>query len=219
MFHVSPIQPVTKGDQVLSQLRSLIIERKVATGSHLVEDELAAQFAVSRGPVRDALRQLELEGLVERQRRGVIVKELTRRDVDELYSLRESLETLALRTAMTRVNSATEWDVAERLVEQMRQAAERDRADELGVIDMEFHGQFYHLSQHTRLLSVWENYRPMFLVMLGRRNRLPSTAESHAELLAAARSGDPDLAVECLKSHLHESRGRLLDALDAQEHQ
>jgi len=216
MFHVSPIQPVTKGDQVLDQLRSFIIEGKIPAGSHLVEDDLANQFAVSRGPIRDALRQLEQEGLVERQRRGVISKALTRRDVDELYSLRVALETLALRTAMERVTSPADWDLAERLVEQMREAAKRDRADELGVIDMQFHGQFYELSQHTRLLSVWENYRPMFLVMLGRRNRLPVTAEAHAKLLEAARSGDQDMAVDMLKSHLHESRGRLLDTLELQ---
>ena len=216
MFHVSPIQPVTKGDQVLDQLRSFIIEGKIPAGSHLVEDDLATQFAVSRGPIRDALRQLEQEGLVERQRRGVISKALTRRDVDELYSLRVALETLALRTAMERVTSPADWDLAERLVEQMREAAKRDRADELGVIDMQFHGQFYELSQHTRLLSVWENYRPMFLVMLGRRNRLPVTAEAHAKLLEAARSGDQDMAVDMLKGHLHESRGRLLDTLELQ---
>ncbi len=216
MIQVSPLHQESLGDRVAHELRVLVISGSLKPGTHLVEGHLAEQFDVSRGPVRDALRQLEAEGLVDSRRRGVFVKGLSAQDVDELYSLRESLETLALRLAMSRAGDA-DWSEAERHLAGMRRAAQEADADRFASCDLEFHAQFYALSGHWRLMTVWQQYRPTFTVMLGVTNAqerdLRPAAEGHADLLAAIRSGDRELAGSLLAEHLLGSCERLRNAL------
>lgn len=217
MFSVSPVSLLSKSDQVLAQLRGLIVDGGIPAGTPLVEDSLAKQFDVSRGPVRDALRQLETEGLVERQRRGVIVRGLTPEDIDEMYSLREVLEGFAIRLAMGRTTSASHWNRAVELVDAMRTAAKHDQLEDFGRADMEFHDQFFQNSGHSRLQQAWDGYRPMFMIMLGRRDAnnsdLAPTAEVHAVLLDAVLGNDVDKAQFCLNDHLQGSRDRLLESI------
>lgn len=206
------------GDRVAHELRVRIIGGELARGTRLVEDVLAEQFDVSRGPIRDAFRQLEAEGLLESRRRGVFVTGLTEDDVDELYTLRESLETLALSLAMRRAGSA-DWDQAQRCLEEMDAAAQRRDAQAFAQADLEFHAQFYRLSGHRRLRSVWEQYRPTFGVMLDVTNAqdvdLHPAAEAHADLLRLARSGQEEEAVTNLRGHLLGAQNRLRSALRA----
>lgn len=73
------------GLHVLSSLRRLIITGEIATGTHLIEAQLSESYAVSRGPVHDALKKLETEGLVESRRHGVFISGLSVDDIEELY--------------------------------------------------------------------------------------------------------------------------------------
>src|SRR5437764_11130394 len=93
----SPVHKAALGTQLVEQLRALVLSDELVPGTHLVEGRLAEDFGVSRGPVRDALRQLEVEGLVETRKRGVFVRGLSDDDLRELYSLRGALEGLAIR--------------------------------------------------------------------------------------------------------------------------
>lgn len=212
----SSLQQEPLGDRVAHELRVLIVSGTLAPGTHLVEGPLAEQFDVSRGPVRDALRQLEAEGLVESRRRGVFVKGLSAEDVDELYSLRETLEAMALRLTMRRATEA-DWGVAERCVAEMRRTADVAEPREFARADLEFHSQFYALSGHRRLTAVWEQYRPTFAVMLGVTNAqdrdLHPSAEAHADLLAAIREGDTARTESLLSEHLLGSCDRLREAM------
>jgi GntR family transcriptional regulator of gluconate operon len=199
-------------------LRVHIIGGDLRPGTHLVEDALAEQFEVSRGPIRDALRQLEAEGLLVSQRRGVSVIGLTEDDVDELYTLRQSLETLALSIAMQRVGPE-DWSKAQSCIEAMTAAADRRDPHEFAYHDLEFHSEFYRLSGHRRLVAVWEQYRPTFSVILDITNTqdvdLHPAAQAHSALLRAARSGQTELAVNTLEEHLRGARDRLRSALSA----
>ena len=94
-----PSRPLGMGEQISHRLRVDIISGAIGNGTHLAEDSLAARFDVSRGPVRDALRQLESEGLVENRRKRLYVSFRGLPDIEELYSLRENLESMALRLA------------------------------------------------------------------------------------------------------------------------
>jgi GntR family transcriptional regulator of gluconate operon len=226
---------------VAEELRVQIITGQLEPGTHLVEGALAESFDVSRGPVRDALRQLELEGLVASRRgRGgnragragrVVVTGLSGSDVDELYSLRETLESMAVRLAASLHGGNSQhggngqatdddsagWKLAAECVTGMRQCADDRDAVRFAELDMVFHGQFYRLSGHRRLASVWDQYCPVFAVMLSvttaQDRDLHPSAEAHAELLAAARDGDAETAVSLLAEHLLGSRNRLRDAL------
>lgn len=215
---ITSLQQQSLGDLVAHELRVLIISGRQRPGTHLVEGALAEQYDVSRGPVRDALRQLEAEGLVESRRRGVFVTGLTEDDVDELYTLRESLETLALTLAIGRAGPG-DWDRAQGLVDRMRDAADRSAPSDFALADLEFHSQFYVLSGHRRLLAVWEQYRPTFGVVLDVTNAqdvdLHPSAEAHADLLKTVRGGETGAAVTTLREHLLGARNRLRSALRA----
>jgi GntR family transcriptional regulator of gluconate operon len=80
-----PIRSVALGEQLAALLRARVVRGELEPGTHLVEDAVAADHGVSRGPVRDAFRMLLAEGLLESRRRGFFVKAFTQRDVAELY--------------------------------------------------------------------------------------------------------------------------------------
>ena len=204
------------GDRVAHELRVRIIGGELPRGTRLVEDALAEQFDVSRGPIRDAYRQLEAEGLLESRRRGVFVTGLTEDDVDELYMLRESLETLAMSLAMRRAEPDG-WDRAQQCVDEMTTAARRRDVQSFARADLEFHTEFYRLSGHRRLRSVWEQYLPTIAVVLDVTNAqdvdLHPAAEAHADLLRLARNGPEEEALTNLRAHLLGARNRLRAAI------
>jgi len=115
-------------EQVVGNLRRLILEGDLAPGDKLQQEELAAQLGVSAMPVREGLRQLQAEGLVEFiPRRGAYVAVLSTDEFDELYHMREELEVLALRWAVERINP----EEVERLHELLRQVEETETAHDV----------------------------------------------------------------------------------------
>jgi GntR family transcriptional regulator, gluconate operon transcriptional repressor len=209
------------GDQLAHELRVQIITGKLEPGTHLVEDTLAETFDVSRGPVRDALRQLELEGLVESRRGrgrrgGILVKGLTKEDMAELYSLREALESLAVRSSIER-GAAADWTRARQAVDGLLAAADAEDSQAFARHDMDFHAEFYAQSGNGRLASVWQQYQPTFAVVLSvttaQDRDLHPSAEAHVELLDSILRGDTERAVTQLSAHLLGSSTRLRTAL------
>ncbi|MCU1558758.1 MAG: transcriptional regulator, GntR family [Microbacteriaceae bacterium] len=203
------------GQQVLEQLRVLIITGELPHGTHLVEAQLSASFDVSRGPVRDALNQLETEGLVESRRRGVFVAGLSTEDIDELYSLRETMELMAIRESARREYSA-QWALAEGPLAQMKRAAEQGDYATFARADLAFHGSFYDIAGHRRLQKIWQQYEPTFAVLLTLTTAedidlLPSY-ESHVEIHQHMQHGELDRATVSLQEHLLGSRNRLVSA-------
>ena len=88
----------TLRENVTAEIRAKILNEELAPGTRIVEQNLSKEFGISRGPIREALRQLEYEGLVEYTRNaGCSVKEITAADVFELYLLRANYEILAVR--------------------------------------------------------------------------------------------------------------------------
>ncbi len=213
---VSPIRHPPLGEQLLAQLRGLIVRGDLAPGLHLVEGWVAERFGVSRGPVRDALRQLELEGLVETRKRGVYVRGLTDSDLVEFYAVRGALEGLAVREAIARLPGG-DWSVLDGAVEAMRAAAEAGDPSAFAAADLEFHSGFYVIGGNRRLAASWATHRPLFAAMLDVTNTrdrdLRPVAADHAELAAVVRSGDVEAAQAALAEHLGGSRDRMRAAL------
>jgi len=210
---LAPRQQVL-GEQVLEQLRVLIVTGKLPAGTHLVEAQLSATFQVSRGPIRDALAQLESEGLVESRRRGVFVRGLTTKDIDELYSLREAIEVQALRVAA--LSPSAPWDLAQPSLDDMRVAAASGDHLAFAHADMAFHASFYDVADHSRLRQIWSQYAPTFGVLLEMTTAedidLGPSYESHVEIHAQMRAGELDRATVSLQEHLLGSRSRLMTA-------
>jgi GntR family transcriptional regulator of gluconate operon len=202
------------GQQVVDQMRVLIITGQIPAETHLVEAQLSTMFGVSRGPIRDALTILEAEGLVENRRRGCFVVGLTSRDIDELYSVREAIELTALRIAADAPTEA--WGQILEPLEAMRAAAQSGDHLEFAHADMAFHASFYSIADHHRLQRIWQQYEPTFSVLLELTTAedidLGPSYESHVEIHTQMMSGKLDEAALSLKEHLLGSRTRLISA-------
>lgn len=209
-----PVQRAGLGEQVVRNLREAIVQGDLAVGTHLVEDAMAAQFGVSRGPVRDALRELEAEGLVRTRRRGAFVVGIDSDDIDELYSLRGAVESLAARLAMGR--EEVDWQASERLVERMHEMAAAGNAEVFAEADIAFHSLIYENSGHRRLLDVWRQYEAILACLLRRTVLLDidlvESAGKHETLLNLLKSDSPDQMLAELADHLEGSRRRMLRA-------
>lgn len=202
------------GQQVVDQLRVLIITGQIPTGAHLVEAPLSETFGVSRGPIRDALAKLEAEGLVESRRRGMVARGLTLHDIDELYAVREAIETMALTIAAGASREA--WDTALAPLATMRTAAAAGDHLAYAHADTAFHSCFYRISGHKRLEDVWRQYEPTFGVLLELTTAedidLGPSLDSHVRLHQLMVDGDVDKALPELREHLLGSRTRLVNA-------
>ncbi|MBB6121832.1 GntR family transcriptional regulator [Nocardiopsis algeriensis] len=212
MSEILPIKQQALGDKVAGELRRLIVTGRYAPGTALVEGHLAEQFDLSRGPIRDALKILASEGLIDTNRRSATVVGLDGDDIDELFSLRESLERLALEIGLQRDRSALVQGLRGPL-QQMRSAGEYGDADGFTVADVRFHSVFYEVAGHRRLADVWAQYRPTIEVLLLASNEryedLEPSVTAHEVLAGLIESGDPDAVFAELHDHLDNARLRL----------
>lgn len=192
-------------DVVTQKLRDLIITGELADGERLVVQYLADWFDTSRGPVRDALRQLEEEGLVTPlPRRGVQVAALTPQVAEEIISIRQALEPVAVRFAMRRDQAELEARLEEK-VEELRKAARDGDEAAVVVVDMEFHATLYELSHRRRLQRIWDSLRiPLLHTFRHHRQFYRHAGElvaEHEDLLSVVRTGNVRLTERAFYNH------------------
>lgn len=211
---MSALRPLGMGDQIARRLRVEIIKGVIPPGTHLAEDGLATRFDVSRGPVRDALRHLEAEGLLENRRKRLYTRAIGMTDIEELYAVREALEALAIRLAIANASSK-DWERVQGIVDTMAEAAEHGDDERFGAADLEFHTSFYVNSRNRRLLQAWRPYEHIFSILLemSDTNDIASAVADHQSFLDVVRTGDADAAVRRLHLHLTLAKGNVRDAL------
>jgi DNA-binding GntR family transcriptional regulator len=210
----------TLSEQVAAQLRQAILNGELKPGRHIVERDIAEAMRLSRGPVRDALKLLENEGLVVRYaHQGTFVAWLTLHDAEEIYSLRTALETLALNHA---IRYATEDQIGEldRIVDQMvaRLSVEFTQ-EEATELDLQFHEMLCTISNHSRLLAAWNAVRAQIrLLILTHRILQPTDFRDHGidfhrRLVSCLRQRDVNVGHEVLDEHLASSYRSVVEAI------
>lgn len=205
---------------VAEVLRTQIFNGAFTPGQRIRESVLAEQLGVSRGPVRDAITTLHHEGLIAlSQRRSPTVVELTKRDADEIFSLREPLEILAATRAAQSHKQADLVRMEQELTNQTTAYAEEDYVA-LSISDVRFHTCIYAASDHSQLQMAWNNIRSQVTLYLVHRNkRLDSMSQTivseHRTIMNAIAEGQPPDRIETLiKEHLAESYNQLIDHID-----
>ncbi|RJL35517.1 GntR family transcriptional regulator [Bailinhaonella thermotolerans] len=194
------------GAGVTADLRDMIISGALKPGQRLIVQELADHFATSRGPVRDALRALRAEGLVEPHAgRGVRVATLTAREAAETIAVRQAVEPVAARFAMTRHGDDLRRELDARLGA-MREAAADEDWSALVTTDMDLHGVFYELSDVGRLRRLWDGMRLPLLHTFRLHRHYYSSARTllteHENLVRLVGMGDPGLVGHFLHRHI-----------------
>ena len=196
-------------------LYEAILLGHIPPGERLVEAEIARQMGISRGPLREAIRQLEQDGLVEyRPRRGAVVAELTRERVLDAYSTRVELEGFAARLAAQRMTAADAARLAALCDVMQRCAGEGDSAGLLQA-DVKFHQAICEISGNRVLLRLWTSLGPhAWTLFSGAQQRgygLPALAERHRDVLAALQSGDAARAEQAAREHTLEIMRDVVD--------
>jgi len=217
-----PLQATTLKENVTNLLRQAIIDGTIPSGEELNQAQIAERLGISRGPVREALGQLEQEGLIRSvPYKGVMVTPLTPTYVRELYSLRSALETFALREGLQR-GDPDDIATLQRIVDSMRAAAKEGDSRELARLDLRFHSSIIHMARHNLLERTWTPLKIGVQRCLHTRHRIYSTLDevvgSHPELLEAVVRGDAIGASDLLHQHIIDAGEKLCEVwLDADE--
>ena len=192
-------------EEITDHLRDDILAGALPPGTRLVETELAERFGVSRGPIREALRELERIGLVvDRPRRGVFVSTPSETDLEEITVVRESLETTAARIAAEKLLPE---DVVrlEDLVATMEAAyAAHDKSRGLA-LDLEFHRAVFVIAGNSRLIRAHDDLSAQLLLAWAHDHALREDvyppASLHRDILAALESGEEQRIATAVAAH------------------
>ncbi len=195
-----------RSQQVLETLRRAIIVGECVDGERLIEDRIARELATSRGPVREALAQLEHEGLVvSYPYRGAVVLGVSDEEVHEvLIPIRLTLERFSFRKALERMVDA---DFAELAKEVWMMGEAAKDGDLLASVDADvaFHEYVLSCSGQPHTVQVWRSIAPRiraYFFRYGRESDLGRIAAEHGELLTALRSRDHNLLMTALERHI-----------------
>jgi len=203
-----PFEPTSLVELSVRRLRAEILGGILPPGERVVEEQLTARYRISRAPLREALRQLAQQGLVEHlPRRGVRVAALSAEDADELFGLRNVLERYAVELAYARPEPASRAGLTSAL-EEMAAAAESGDAYRQNDAHQRFHVEVVALAGQRHLRQAFEPVILKLQLHMAANLRLEAEqrnaaegVERHRRLLGAIATGDLDTAFEALASH------------------
>ncbi len=218
---LSPLKVRTLADHTSDALRTLIASGELRGGQRLIETEIAAQLGVSRGPVRDAFKQLREEGLLaDFPRRGTYVVSLTADDARDLLDLRAGLEARAARLFIERASAEALADVAAAAAA-LAEAARGGEPTAISDADYAFHEAVCRGSGSRRLLAVFVRHATELRVLLHSDTerlyeRGIDVGAQHNDLKELLRSGPKENAEAAFRMHVEDTRDRLVEILDGQ---
>ncbi|MFI1966425.1 FCD domain-containing protein [Streptomyces pathocidini] len=216
----APLPRQLLSDHVYSLLRGWIVAGELVPGQRLVESEIARRLGTSQAPAREAVKRLAHEGLVESQpHRGTYVARVSEQQAQEVRDIRVMFEEYAARKATGRLDPESLRLLTED-VSAMRRAADHGDIGDFRDADMSFHRHVCAACGNAALVRLWNTIESSMwgLHVLGNplyRGDWRAMAEHHAELLAALRSDDPDLAAALFAAHAAGEASRYRRDLDA----
>ena len=206
-------------EDIKEHLIDAILRGELRAGDRIVETRVAQQLGVSQGPVREALRDLELFGfVVSSPCRGTEVRQVSVEGLAQVYPIRAALEGVAARAAATHLDDATLREL-EDLVERMREAARRGDNHAHTEADIAFHRAIVEGSGNALLRQFWQSMRlatTTFITALLAHRSLEELTERHGPILAALRARDPQAAEAAMRWHIEELGEWILAAAAAE---
>lgn len=196
---------VSLADQVFEHLETDILSGKYSRGEILTEGKLSAELGVSRTPIREALRRLEQEHLIEESGKGSVVIGVTEKDLEDIYLIRGRLEGL--------VASMAAENRTEEKLEALREALElqefyldKKDADRIKKMDNKFHNRMYELSGsmvfYDTLLPLHKKAQKYRKASVESKSRAEASVKEHRKIYEAVAAGDSVLAAKCAEEHV-----------------
>lgn len=202
----SPEKSPSLVQRVRERLEDDIVEGRLRQGVQLYVDDIAAQFEVSRTPVREALQQLEASGLVEvLPKRGTYVSTLSVSRLIEMFEVMAELEAMCARLAARRADDAMQTDMA-LAVKQCEIEADQGNANNYYHANEAFHQLIYKASGNEYLIqqtiALKNRLKPYRRLQLQVRDRIGQSVKEHRELVDAIRGGQADQAANVARQHV-----------------
>lgn len=193
-------------DVVFRTLREAILKGELKPGERLMEIKLANKLGVSRTPIREAIRKLELEGLVIMiPRKGAEVADITEKSLQDVLEVRQSLEELSVRLACERITK----DEIKKMRQAQKEFAEISQTGDITVIaeaDVAFHDIIYQSTKNPKLVQLLNQFREQMyryrVEYLKTEGVLPQLIVEHENLMQAICSGKSDEAGKMICSHI-----------------
>lgn len=205
-------------DVVFDNIRNAILDGTLRPGERLMEIQLSKQLGVSRTPVREAIRKLELEGLVIMvPRKGAYVASISKKEVLDILELRIGLESMAARLAAERI-SEMEVEELEKISSKLEKSIKENNLEKMMKYDEDFHKLIFDITGNEKLKSIlstiWEPvYNKFRLDYMSDYSSAVNIVEEHKKIVMALRKGDKDLAEELAKEHIEKSEQFMIDHL------
>ncbi len=204
-------------DIVFKTLREAIITGDLKPGERLMEIKLANELGVSRTPVREAIRKLELEGLViMTARKGAEVAPINEKDLKEVLEIRKSLESLACELAC---KNANEDDIVKMRVlnESIAKAIAEENIEEITKLDVEFHEVIYSTTKNDRLVHMLHQlkehiFRYRFEYIKDMKNK-EAIVDEHKKIIAAIEQKNSKAACKEIERHIEVQEKYILNTL------
>lgn len=222
------LKPVKKHDLrpireiVFVELKKAIFEGRIKKGERLVENTIAEKMEVSRTPVREALRQLEAEGLVDNiPRRGAIVKGITLKDAEEIYDLREALEGLMARLAC-RNRTEDDIDNLRHVLKLMEEAMQRKDYKEYVELHKDFNNIILNSTRNKKLKAImnniYEQLTSLRSISLYHEDRRFLALEEHKQIVDTIEKRHEIEAETIAKNHVKKARKAFFDNIIDSNH-
>lgn len=205
-------------DLVLEAIREAIIDGTLKPRERLMEIQLAEELGVSRTPIREALRKLELEGfIVMVPRKGAYVADISVKDITDVFEIRAALEGLAAVLAAERITNE-ELEEMERLLAEKAEAISKGDLERLVEADTKFHEAIYKASRNEKLAAIINNLREQIqryrATSLAHPGRMQHSLEEHRSIVEAIQSRDINLARQVAQDHIENAENSTLEAIN-----
>ncbi len=194
-------------EQALASLRTAITSGQLPPQTPMVETELSEQLQISRGTLREAMRQLQQEGLLVVAARGrLYVRSLGPKEIEDIFAVRSALESLAASTLASRDDRAVAVDRLRGLLDLMAQAVSNEDLERRIEADLDFHRTLCQLTGNEMLLHTWQSLEGSIRMSIMYAGRAPALGnmdvDRHSVIVAAIASGDAAAAFSAVAEHL-----------------
>lgn len=216
------VKQATLADQAYEYIKKMIITGKLKPGQELPEEKLALELGISRTPLREALKRLAVDALIDlRKPRPAIVAAFTFQDVQEIMELRRLLEIYGLEN-LSKADQQSVMNELRKNVERQFQAVQAERVVEFMDLDQEFHSFLYQNHANNRLKEMIKGInsggsRAFLLLSDTAADSSKKAYGEHLAILKAIEDGDADKAKQQLAIHLDNIESRLLKYISQEE--
>ncbi|WP_257215751.1 GntR family transcriptional regulator [Fredinandcohnia onubensis] len=208
-------------DKIASILRNEIIKGNIKPGQKLLEKELCEQLGVSRTPLREAIRNLEVEGLIESiPNKGSRVRTMTIQDIKNVYELRIELEALATKKSVPYLIKE-DLDSLFSIQEMLKTATKKATWGEVSELNKKFHNILVSKGDNNLLLSTIDQLHKVSVVISVSNFSIPGRSwnviDEHSKVIEAVKEKDAELASILMRNHLEAARDSLLNYMSNME--